>query len=105
MFTLTQELHDTIVAYDKFLEAFRVGNVQPEPVNPWPQILEEMAKAISSVEISSGHPEELCIEYIESYADDNSFYDHIRARYNVGAIDAQSIVEELKPFAGLRQYA
>lgn len=105
MFKMTQELHDTIVAYDKFCEAFRAGNVQPEPVNPWPQILEEMAKAISSVEISSGHPEELCIEYIESYADDNSFYDHIRARYNVGAIDAQSIVEELKPFSALRQYA
>lgn len=105
MFTLTQELRDAIVAYDKFCEAFRVGNVQPEPLNPWPQILEEMVKAISSVEISSGHPEELCIEYIESYADDNSFYDHIRARYNVGAIDAQSIVEELKPFGALRQYA
>ena len=105
MFTLTQELRDAIVAHDKFREAFRAGNVQPEPANPWPELLAEMVKAISSVEISSGHPEELCIEYIVSYADDNSFYDHIRARYNVGAIDAQSIVEELKPFAGLRQYA
>ena len=105
MFTLTQELRDAIVAYDKFCEEFRVGNVQPEPANPWPELLAEMVKAISSVEISSGHPEELCIEYIESYADDNSFYDHIRARYNVGAIDAQSIVEELKPFSALRQYA
>ena len=105
MFTLTQELRDAIVAHDKFREAFRAGNVQPEPANPWPELLAEMVKAISSVEISSGHPEELCIEYIENYADDNSFYDHIRARYNVGAIDAQSIVEELKPFSALRQYA
>lgn len=105
MFTLTQELRDAIVAHDKFREAFRAGNVEPEPANPWPELLAEMTTAISSVEISSGHPEELCIEYIERFIDDNSFYDHIRARYNVGAIDAQSIVEELKSFSALRQYA
>ena len=104
MFQLTQEVQDQITLHAKWQNSFCAGQVYPEPVNPWPALLEEMCKAVEDVELGWGALDEMCIDYIEQFINDNEFYDHIRHRYQVGAIDAQTVVEQLKPFCVLRNF-
>lgn len=108
MFVLTPELHETLVNFEDYRNHLRSGlpcenTTQPE--NPWMGIMDHgIAAVLAVVPMSEDTASEIFADYVEDRMDDNAFYDHVRARYNIGAIDTQSIVEVLKPYSVLRQY-
>ena len=97
---------NTIVSVSNF-EAARKAALTGGDFNlesPWHEVLADMVKAANEAGFSSDRLEEIAIDYLDSFSDDNEFYDHIRARYNVGAMDAQTIVDAFKPARVLRQF-
>ena len=101
MFVLTEEIKTQIATFQSWSKSLKPSH-GIKPINPWPDLIKQMVNSISDITIGWGSHDVICIDFIEGdYIGD--FFDHLLERYEVGAMDAQDIIDALKPFKTVKQ--
>lgn len=104
MFTVSPELHTQIIAHNVWIaENSRKAEKTPEPVNPWMGVCEQMVDRIKDIDFGWGDHEEAVIFFLtgDLHAA-GDVYDYVKARYKLGALDAQELVDRLAEYDVLR---
>ncbi len=101
-FTVSVELHNQLIAHNQFLRATHVISKEAkekleEPTNPWPGLCGTILERLDGIDMKQVDKEELVVFYLSDDLTSDP-YEYIKARYKLGALDAQEVIDRLEEF-------
>lgn len=103
MFILTPELKAQIEAHTIWCARPFNPAETVEPINPWDHIVAEMVDLVKEQTLGWSTPDEMVVDFLNQ--DYDAFFEHLRNRYRVSAIDSHDIIEAFRPYIVLQQYS
>lgn len=98
-FTLTEDLKERILAYNDYAYA---KDSTPEPINPWPPIIEEMVERVErTVTPGFSNLDEMAFEYLSVDEPDPG---HFEMRFELTPNDVNHLFKEWEEYRVLYPY-